>query len=280
MDKNQLKKIIAEIIQQEMSIVGYKTIGDFSKAHSFRSKVDRNLVTHPKAIEKIKNQWQKTPYPFDIFLVNTQKAKKFVEIGEVDREFIYDSLGLTQEDIQINSDHITIIFTNNSGAERVPLTGWVMAHRFGHAISASRQSSLGDDWRAFTKHLEEIMSSILSNVYDINPYILGKNFFSIAKFFAQDIGTMKSARDKKIRNFFEFGYELFAQYLITGKVTLNPLPQSIVTKILPFGRNEKARAIPGRIEQIGVDELEEYSLEIQNYFDEILDGAIGRVFVM
>ena len=59
MNKEQFKKIIFEIVQQEMSLVGYKTIGDFSKAHSFRSKVDRALVTHPNAIEKIKKTMAK-----------------------------------------------------------------------------------------------------------------------------------------------------------------------------------------------------------------------------
>lgn len=257
-----------------------KTIGDFSKAHSFRSKVDRALVTHPNAIEKIKKQWQKTPYPFDIFVVNTPQAKKYMEIGEVEKEFVYNSLGLQPEEFQPDPDHITIIFTNNVGAEKIPLTGWIMAHRFGHALSASRGSVIGDDWQAFLKHLEEIINSILSSVYDINPYHLGKNFFIIAKYFVQDIGTMKSARDNKIRNFYEFGYELLAQYLITGKITLNALPDEIIREKLPFGRKITAKAIPGRIEQVGVDELEEYSLELQNFLDEILGAAIGKIFIM
>ena len=34
-------------------------------------------------------------------------------------------------------DVITVVFTNNTGDRRLPLTPWIMAHRIGHAVQAT-----------------------------------------------------------------------------------------------------------------------------------------------
>ena len=60
----------------------------------------------------------------------------------------------------------------------------------------------------------------------------------ILKFAAQQIGTMKSARDNKLNNWYEFAYELLAQYMLTGKIKFNPLPESIIKGYGAFGRKE------------------------------------------
>ena len=92
---------------------------------------------------------------------------------------------------------------------------------------------------------------------------------------------MKSARDKKMRSWYEFAYEMLAQYLLTGSIKLNPLPQSIITGFGPFGRkktrwsqSEEAR------EAINLEELDAIAKEIESDMEMILGAAVGSVFVM
>lgn len=289
LNKKQIEGLIQETIQNEMAIANYKTVGDFSKRSSISSKVDRDLVTHPKAIEKIKRQWEKTSWDFDIFVINDPRVNKsqFREVGVVTPEFIYNQMKLTPEEISINPDHITVLFTNNVAAEKIPLTGWTMAHRLGHAMAASRQDPVGEAWREFTKELRDLINNIMEEVYGIDtkakPYWnnTGTDPEKMLKYVAQSLGTMKAARDGNIRNWNEFAYELLAQYFITGHIKLNPLPDSIVTgmggwarKQTSYVRNREAQSTYNN------HDLEYFSQSLESWIDGVLDHAVGKVFVM
>src|SRR4051812_44431408 len=118
-----------------------------------------------------------------------------------------------------------------------------MAHRLGHALSRGGgmrgQGVVAQEWKEFAKRLREIVDDILKDVYGIDTHRTGSYYDGqdalrkekILKYVAQQLGTMKSARDNKLRNWDEFAHELLAQYLITGKITLRPLPDAIVTGI-------------------------------------------------
>jgi hypothetical protein len=173
LSEKQVKELIAETVQKEMAIANYKTVGDFNRRSSISSKVDRDLVTHPKGIEKIKRQWQKTPWDFDIYVVNDPRVNKpqFREVGVVSPDFVYSQMKLTPEEIPLNSNHISIIFTNNVAADKIPLTGWTMAHRLGHAFAASNRgssNSVGRAWNDFNNRLRYIIDEIMNRVYNIN----------------------------------------------------------------------------------------------------------------
>lgn len=291
LDEKQIRELIQETVQSEMAIANYKTVGDFSKRSSISSKVDRDLVTHPKAIEKIKRQWQKTPWPFDIFVINDPRVNKpqFREVGVVDPSFVYSQMRLTPEEIPINPDHITILFTNNVAAEKIPLTGWTMAHRLGHAMAASNRgktSEVGKAWEEFTNRLRNIVNEIMEQVYNFNTKNMGWDWENnakkekVLKYVAQELGTMKAARDKKVRSWWEFGYELLAQYMITGKITLNPLPPAMVTGIRGWGHKDTIYGSHGARETYNTGLLEGYAEELQEMLDFVLNQAVGEVFVM
>jgi len=286
-DKEKLQTWISEAIKKEMAIANYKTVGDFSRRSSISSQVDRDLVTHPKAIEKIKRQWQKTPWDFDIYIVNDPRVNKreFREVGVVNPDFVYKQMKLTPEEIPLDTNHISIIFTGNGAAEKVPLTGWTMAHRLGHAFSASRTSNVGKVWDDFTKRLRNIFDEIMYRVYNINTddvesFEVRRNKEKILKYAAQELGTMKAARDRKLRSWFEFGYELLAQYMITGKITLNPLPPAIVTGIAGWGHKKHQRGDKEYAETYNTGLLEQYAEELQEMLDVVLSNAVGEVLVM
>jgi len=290
-NKTNLEKLMESLFSEEvdeMAIRQFKTVGDWGRRSSF-GDVDRKILTSPRGVEKIKRQWEKTPFDFDMYLVNDPRVNKsqFREVGLVDMSFVRDKMKLTADEIpDPDGNTITIIYTSNTGAERYMSSGWILAHRLGHALARGRGFP-AEKWQEFIKDLRKRIADILKEVYGIDVY--GKTYDfqgnagrdKILKYVAQQLGTMKSARDNKMRNWYEFAYELLAQYLLTGKITFNPLPQSIITGIAGWGRkqtryskDEEAR------EAINTSELESIALEIEGDLEIILGASIGKVFVM
>jgi tRNA nucleotidyltransferase/poly(A) polymerase len=290
-NKTNLEKLMESLFSEEvdeMAIRQFKTVGDWGRRSSF-GDVDRKILTSPRGVEKIKRQWEKTPFVFDMYLVNDPRVNKsqFREVGLVNMSFVRDKMKLTADEIpDPDGNTITIIYTSNTGAERYMSSGWILAHRLGHAL-ARGEGTPAEKWREFIGDLRKRIADILKEVYGIDVY--GKTYDfqgnagrdKILKYVAQQLGTMKSARDNKMRNWYEFAYELLAQYLLTGKITFNPLPLSIHTGVAPYGRkqtryskDEEAR------EAINAEELESIALEIEGDLENILRASIGKVFVM
>ena len=63
----------------EAPLVQYEPIGNFDRAHSFRSAVDRKLVTHPVNIQKIHTFLEKSPFDFRVFVINKPGVGKHQE---------------------------------------------------------------------------------------------------------------------------------------------------------------------------------------------------------
>jgi hypothetical protein len=285
-DGTSLKNLIENLVQQEldeMPIANYKTIGDFSKGSSIRNPVDRRLLSNPRAIEKIKRQWEKTPYTFDLYVMNDKRVNKeeFRERGEVSLEFVREKMKLTPEEFpDPPNSAITVIFTNNSGDERYMASGWILAHRVGHALA--RAGKTQEEWNYFTKKLRTLFNDLMLNVYGVDiGYARRENADKILKYVAQEIGSMKSARDNKMRSWYEFAYELLAQYMLTGKITLKPLPQSIVIGIAPFGRKATRSVQNAEYQQMyNNHDLDYYANGLGTYIDNVLDRAVGKILVM
>jgi hypothetical protein len=109
---------------------------------------------------------------------------------------------------------------------------------------------------------------------------MGKRKFALAN----AVGTMKSAKNGNLRNFYEFIYELVAQYIITGKITFNQLPQSfILKKRFAWGKpnHQMARSNQDEDSHAGWnDALQDYASDYEHYLDTVFDGLVGNIFVM
>ena len=228
---------------------------------------------------------------FDLYFVNDKRVNNpsFREVGYKHLDFVRNIMQITPEEIPDPSDdRITIIYTGNFGDERYMASGWILAHRFGHAISRSDNSTVGDLWRKFIKNLADIFKDILSKVYNIEVDLNMRGNYSqinknqkILKFAAQQIGTMKSARENNLRNWYEFAYELLAQYLISGKIKFNPLPKSIIIGFGPYGRKEMRYTKSEESRQdINSSELDYYASTIEYQLEEILGACLNKIFVM
>lgn len=246
------------------------------------TKQDVGILTNPRGVEKIKQAWSNTKQNYEIYFLKSYAGMKQVEIGEVDSGWVKEKLQL---DIQPNQSAITVIFTNNFGDQKVPMTAWIIAHRMGHAFGRGRKGQFED---LFRKQVERDFRELAREVFGLETNVQygmvdsdGEKKLSAL---AMAVGTMNSARTRNLRNFNEFHYELLAQYLLTGKIKFNPIPRSLIT------RNRMAWGRPApemrysRVDQDAHDEwnaqLESHADKYEYYLDNILGEFVGKIFVM
>lgn len=253
-------------------------LGDWERSSSFRHEQDRKLLTNPKAIKKITAMWSKTEQDFNIYLVNNAEANRHTEVGLVDRQWLDQNMPNTSGSINVNPDAINVIFTNNKGDERVPMTGWIMAHRLGHAFY---RYTGRDQFQDLHDAAEELRASaVMSMNMLFNARIKEGRYFDarddrLMTRFYEAIGTFRSARDGNIRNEGEFIHECFAQYLLTGKVKFNPIPDRIKD-----GRSflfNKGSETDNNYYNFGLEDVAE---TIGYRFSDLLGRAVGKILVM
>jgi hypothetical protein len=285
--KHKLETLLEQLFNEtdsleEMPIRQFQKIGNFDKNSSF-GKVDRALLSSPKAVSKIHRQWQKTPHTFDMYMVNDPRVNKpeFREVGEVDLAYVRNKLKLTPEELpDPPKDAITIIFTNNVGDERVMASGWILAHRFGHTVARGNSNS-AKEWDEFSNELRTVIQDLLDQVYDVQVSIKDAESDRILKLAAQQLGTMKSARDNNLRNWGEFAYELLAQYLLTGHIKFKELPEQFLWNIGPYGRKNFRRTFSQSTrEMYNRHDLDYYAQGLETFLDNVLDRAEGKIYVM
>lgn len=251
------------------------------------SKQDRRLLSNPKAIEKIRRKWENTPYTFDMYLLKIPQLNKseWKENGEIDLndDFSKKFEEITGYPIPNDSGAITILFNGNYGDQKVPMTGWIMAHRFGHAIQAIPA------WSEYVSSVLELTRDMIRDIYNKTIKLYrgeDRNFrlsFDHSKMVAlifNQFGTFKSAREGKINRFYEFFYELFAQYLLTGNVKFKPLTEKIVIGNLPWGRKEMATAVDQDLLDMWNRDLDIYAGDIESRMENVLSDCIGKTFLM
>ena len=192
---------------------------------------DLGILQNPNATEKIMKKWSNTKEKFEVHFVRSEKAQGHRQLGERSREWVKEELDF---DVEPQPDTITIIFTQNESNEKVPMTAWTLAHRVGHAIFSNKEFHEG-----FASKIEKDFLTLLDRVYGVGSKSFNddlENLLLLGKFTAE-LGTMSSARNKKLDNFGEFMFELVAQYIITGKIKFNSLPRTFAMPADPY-RND------------------------------------------
>jgi hypothetical protein len=260
----------------------------FASTNSSFSKHDdisKKILTSDNGVKKIKNQFKNTEINFDMYFLNSKEGVKHKEIGEVDYDFVKKELGV---EIPVNPENITIIFTNNKGDEKVMMTGWILAHRFGHAVSRKGKSKQA--YEEMIGECAESFNNIFIECYNLSPSPLSRNGIpaygqnyqrseAIVKAFYAKIGTFKSARENNLRGFYEFYHELFAQYLITGNVKFNDIP-----KHLPYHFDKSKYWLTASDDEM-VEHGSMYLRDLAEYTypsraNNVLYAAQGKIFVM
>lgn len=278
----------------EMALAKYQTFGDFDKPGSFTG-VDKKLVPHPKNIQKATKFFEQTPYDFRLFFANISGLGKYRETGPVRHRTLQQMFNKEQSDEIINGseDTITVIYVNNVGDRKVMMTPWIMAHRFGHAIQAgSSQDSTWSAWSEVERHFFSQINQILVNDYGkqagaATRRINTDDAFRLAlsteyNALFNAIGTQRSSRERQINRPYEFMYEMFAQYLKTGTVTLNPLPNSIPYGKMVFGRPSQYLTLKTEVRNDPDTKYITDTLgnDMAIMFGDVLSAAVGNIYVM
>ena len=273
----KLKEILLEV-----PVDVFQTVGDFDRGASFRDKRDRALIKNPITLTKVKDFFKNTSSDFDFYFVNLTGRRRFAEKGPVPESFVFDAyprgLGLTPEQLRngsFNDNNITVFFVGNSAAEKIPMTAWTIAHRFGHSIKNEYAFVVLKDWLNVSLH-EAMKHYNINTGFDKSDPNKPVKSWLFTSFFNQ-IGTMRSAREGKIRSPYEVYYELFAQYLKEGKITLNPLKPQIRKQYGSYGREE--HAYTQNIEEVN-EILSDIERDFSYYAEDVLNSCVGKIYVM
>lgn len=266
----------------EAPIGDFKTIGNFDNSHSMRDPKDRKMVSNPAAQEIYRKKFGKTDQTFNLYFVNQKGAAKYAETGEVSLEWIESNLGdEVSSVVSKDNDAINVIFTNNTGDQRVNMTPWIVAHRMAHALTRGTKKNYLNI--AYGDFIRQMGTEVFPN-YKIDNFPKTLSGFTrdpqaqkILQLFMYEAGTFKSARDKKLRNGYEALHELFAQYIITGDVVSAKTP-------ITFG-NRNFRASLGNdiqdFEMVEYDHVVDYAFNTLYWgIDQALGSFAGKYFVM
>ena len=241
---------------------------DPSAQSSFRPD-DRGIIQSPKAEVKWRHLFRNSPYLIDVAFINTKSPTVYND-GVFDFEVINEYLGEYALPAPSSPDAIMLVLSNNEGANRFPLSGWIIAHRMGHAVAMNGGKELEERF----ENSYHILNDIVNQLYD------GWEIPRLTSAFA--LGKMKSCRDRTLTSYIELIFELFAQFLITGKVSMNRL-----SKDTPFVRANGEKFIQDYPHNQGFNNIEYLNGTIEScekqfqlLFTRILSDLKGRVIVL
>lgn len=294
--------LLSDRIITEAPIADFHHIGNFDKNSSFRNAQDRKLLTNPKAIAKMKSQWKHPSETFfNILLLNVPlsgtAAYNMTEYGYADIDHLEDNLTASEANVKaqvweqvrdaLDMEKANIIYTGNNGQARVPMTGWIMAHRLGHALQASKRrtnpysnTTLDGASHYFSegaKLFETTMAQIMKDFYGIaskNKHMpLGINGPVVG--FMREVCKTRTAREKTLTRPYEVIYESLAQYMFTGKVTFNAPPRQFKygPSYYNFRGDDGDYAYAAQL-------LEDLGEQMSDYFDTALRQCEGKIFIM
>jgi hypothetical protein len=280
-------EFISESAVDEMALSKYTTFGDFTKPGPFRG-VDKRLVPHPKSELKTQKFFEQTPYDFRLFFSNISGTGKYSEYGPMSPEQIRKIFpeDAANQIIDGHDDSITVVYVGNKGDAKVMLTPWLMAHRFGHAIQAGVRGKQGfSEWTGAENHFFSTVNNLLNEYYGKVGKPSGNLKFELTPEYNalfNAIGTQRSSRTGQIRRPYEFFYELFAQYLGTGKITLNPFPTNLTYGRKVFGNPTRYMNIKPefRDENERKQASEILASDMEMLFNDVLAGSVGKIFIM
>jgi hypothetical protein len=194
--------------------IGSITADGVTDTGSFSSRSDRAIATSPRAHAKIRRILLRVPQILDLVFLDTGSAIPTGTLdyyheniaGVFDYRSLVDKFPLPE---LTDPTGIMFVITNNEGRERVQLSPWIIAHRLGHGL-------------AFDPHFEGMLQNINYEVRDVGTMLY--DGFGLPRIFTNmAMGTMKSCREKRLTVAAEFVFEMWAQFLVQGRVRLNRL---------------------------------------------------------
>ncbi len=214
---------------------------------------DIHAITSARHAARAARAFARCPFKFNFYFLHIPEPDydPFLQQGRVDPNWIEEHLDETvaaRIASWLRADAINVIMTNNLSDEgKITLKSpWTLAHRMGHLILAGRNRD--------SERVEHLVSTFVETItrvgYGIGwPKDDGSEFHRLyreeldelySRIVGHALGTMKSAHVGKLVTGYEWMYEMFAQFIITGKIALRPLPETLGAD--PLTRDPRRRA--------------------------------------
>lgn len=246
-------------------------------------KDDRGIINSPKAIKKIKKIWRSSVADVHVYTLDLK-----IDPDEALNLAIYGSYGDGELDmlkgIKFDPNVINAILTTNQGAERYPITGWMLAHRLFHCFQSDHysefhQSAISVDGADSPNRIVDQIFEQLGGVqFDLENYRITNGHYEdhlMKRYLSCLMGTTKACREFKLANASELLPECFAQYMLKGKVTLRPLPSE---KFVIDGRSYYPLPETDIAECNHV--VKSFENFLNRYFPVLIERAKGRVVAL
>jgi hypothetical protein len=192
---------------------------------SFR-KDDITLATNDKSRAKIAKIWHTSQVDVDLYLLNDASVddRNGILGQAIKNSAIIPKVALRKLNIIPRPDAISLLLTQNEGDQRMPLTGWMIAHRLYHALEQIGEH-IKNVWhpqqlRTYPQIKKRLSrsQSFVSTTLRLAVKAGGFRYSDL-----QRVGTTRAARDANLSNMEELVPEAFAQYILSGKVMFSPM---------------------------------------------------------
>lgn len=270
--------------QNEKEMIGKFTGYEQERKHW--PDADKAGIRDETVIKRVKDAFSKTPTHFNLYFWQSDNPNydRTLQKGLRDAAWVQEKLGAKAAEYVAQTaspNNVTIIMTNNLSDEswisiRSP---WMMAHRISHVLMDG--SKRIDASYAASHEFDQFLYDVLRVGYGLKwpdqetryGYVMYQEWEEIyMKLMGTHLGTMASARNKKLVQASEWKHETFAQYLLTGKITLNPLPQ-VFDEGLELTTDPRKLYRVNRMWQV-------FPKRLMRAFDELLEEAKGKIWVM
>lgn len=169
------------------------------------SAMDKKTLVNPKAQAKLIKRFENIPYHFYMYFINLKDTpfidkdeddfnKNFdkTEQGTFSPEYIEDKFGVK---VNLPKDGYGVVYLSNANPSwnRIPMTPWILAHRFAHGLDGSKYGKLNQVYGAIRK--------------------LGMIGVDVTHLL-----TMKSARTGQLDTI-ESPVEMLTQFIMNGKIS-------------------------------------------------------------
>jgi hypothetical protein len=271
----------------EAPIEAIHTYGDMSNPQSLRGS-DIRLVSSETGQEKIKRVLFNIPVPVVLHFVNipvNMKGKNLVKhlkqnpVIFTPEEFT-KKYGKYRIKLNVYPNAVNVVYLENEGGNRLPLTPWIIAHRMMHMFIYARKS-LPDSMHRFAniyREYMEILFELLEITYDRNHFICLEIIYNIL--------PTKAARKRNLNSAGEMWIELFALYCVTGKVYFNSLTieqfMTIMKNSVRFPNylsNEQKQEYQEKLDTFNI-EMKNLAEELSTIYLDLLQENIGRILVL
>ena len=288
--KNEDKYLLEELYT-EMALSNLQKIGkweDKKSRHGY-DKASIGILSSPEGLKKLENTFNKIGgWDFNLYFVKLPNAWKQSEMGLVDINNLPELIKVEAgKDFPMPTDNeITIIFTNNAAAEKVPLTPWTIAHRIGHSFAATFRRTNDNAIKNYDASISNILKKLLM-CYNIKPdtNIISRDLTLSNTYYMRDlyqkIGKFRSARLGKLNRPAEFYHEAFAYWLLhDGELNFNDAPQSLIDS------NKQAWGTPVGMthrlqdEETANDLVYQLKYEMEEKFHYMIGRHIGTTSIM